>query len=246
STMVHLSLHCTEAHTLPISCLALHPRKFIVASSSDDQLWRLWGMSVGEMIMTGEGHSDVALWLQLSPKWWKPGHHQWRHNSKDLGFLPRPLHPDSGCERCRNTLCGHVDSVNSVTFLPFSNTLLTWSADKTLSLWEARIGVCAQTFYGQHHSCNHATLNALGDTVASYESYGVVKLWDVRKVAVMITMETGPHPSNQVAFHPSGRTLAIASNDGSFIVHSVIFDHKGEYLLSAGSDSRLVMKLINA
>lgn len=75
--------------------------------------------------------------------------------------------------------------------------------------------LCGKPFYGHQHSCNHATFNALGDTVASYELYGVVKRWDMRKVAVMITMETGPHPSNQVAFHPSGRTLAIASNDGS-------------------------------
>ena len=40
--------------------------------------------------------------------------------------------------RCRYTLRGHADSVNSIEFLPFSNTLLTCSADKTLSLWDAR------------------------------------------------------------------------------------------------------------
>lgn len=41
-------------------------------------------------------------------------------------------------ERCRHTLRGHADSVNSIVFLPYSNTLLTCSADKTLSLWDAR------------------------------------------------------------------------------------------------------------
>jgi WD40 repeat protein len=40
--------------------------------------------------------------------------------------------------RCRYTLRGHADSVNSVEFLPFSNTILTSSADKTLSLWDGR------------------------------------------------------------------------------------------------------------
>ena len=40
--------------------------------------------------------------------------------------------------RCRYTLRGHADSVNSIEFLPYSNTLLTCSADKTLSLWDAR------------------------------------------------------------------------------------------------------------
>lgn len=42
-------------------------------------------------------------------------------------------------ERCRYTMCGHEDSVNSTEFLPFSNTALTRSADKTLSLWDARM-----------------------------------------------------------------------------------------------------------
>lgn len=40
--------------------------------------------------------------------------------------------------RCRFTMRGHADSVNSIEFLPYSNTLLSSSADKTLSLWDAR------------------------------------------------------------------------------------------------------------
>lgn len=33
---------------------------------------------------------------------------------------------------------GHEDSVNSIEFLPFFITVLTSSADKALSLWDAR------------------------------------------------------------------------------------------------------------
>lgn len=39
---------------------------------------------------------------------------------------------------CIVTLRGHADSVNSVQFLPYSNMLATCSADKTVSLWDAR------------------------------------------------------------------------------------------------------------
>ena len=48
--------------------------------------------------------------------------------------------------QCVVTLRGHADSVNAVRFLPFSNTLCTCSADKTISLWDARtvrLCVCA-------------------------------------------------------------------------------------------------------
>ena len=281
-----------KAHSMPISCLAIHPRKMIVATASDDHHWRLWGLPAGEMIMTGEGHSDwlssccfhpnggglattggdttVRIWdfsqgrciLTLEGH----THATWGCSFHSSGDFVASCSMDNtakvwdlNSERCRYTMRGHVDSVNSVAFLPFSNTLLTCSADKTLSLWDARTSLCAQTFYGHQHSCNHAVFNSLGDTIASCDSYGVVNLWDVRKVSAMLSVDTGPHPSNQVAFSPCGRTLAVASNDGSVklvelassqvtslvghedAVQSVIFDHKGDILMSAGSDGAILV-----
>ncbi|XP_058272003.1 sperm-associated antigen 16 protein [Hemibagrus wyckioides] len=279
-----------KAHTMAVSYLALHPRKLLVASASDDHLWRLWGMPEGEMIMTGEGHTD---WLSSCS--FHPSGHYLATTSGDTTVriwdfaksccvltLEGHTHATWGCsfhscgdfvascsmdntgkvwdlnsERCRYTLRGHIDSVNSISFVPFSNILLTCSADKTISLWDARAGLCAQTFYGHRHSCNSATFNAMGDMIASCDSYGIVKLWDVRNISAMITMDTGPHPSNQVAFSPNGQVLAVASNDhevklvevasshvSSLLGHndavqSVIFDHKGEYLLSAGYDGEI-------
>ncbi len=37
-----------------------------------------------------------------------------------------------------STLRGHADSVNGVAFLPFSDSLVTCSADKSVSLWDIR------------------------------------------------------------------------------------------------------------
>ncbi|KAM4634161.1 sperm-associated antigen 16 protein [Polymixia lowei] len=276
-----------KAHALPISCVAVHPRKFIVASASDDNLWRLWSMPVGEMIMTGKGHTDwlsgcsfhpdggslattsgdttVRLWdfsqgccvLTLS------GHGQatWGSSFHSSGDFLASCSMDNTAkvwdlhsQRCCYTLRGHSDSVNSVIFLPGSNALLTCSADKTVSVWDARTGLCVQTLYGHRHSCNHAVFNLMGATVASCDSHGVLKLWDVRKVSAVVTMDTGPHSGNQVAFSPSGEMLAVASEDGlvklveldtskvsslsghSDAVQSVVFDHRGQHLISAGSD----------
>ncbi|XP_075463341.1 sperm-associated antigen 16 protein isoform X2 [Ascaphus truei] len=217
-----------KAHELAVSCLALHPRKEILVTASDDRLWKMWYIPKRDFLMTGEGHTD---WLSSCC-----------------------FHPT---ERCRYTMRGHVDSVNSIEFLPYSNIVLTSSADKTLSLWDARMGVCAQTFYGHLHSCNHATFNMKGDTIASCDSYGVLKLWDVRKVAVMLSVDAGPHAGNQVAFDPSGQLVSLASNDGTVKVlvltsrqltslggheddaQCVIFDHKGDYLISGGSGGTL-------
>ena len=51
-----------QAHDSPVSALALHPTKSIVATVSDDGLWKMWSLSGGgkeDLIMSGEGESDA-------------------------------------------------------------------------------------------------------------------------------------------------------------------------------------------
>ncbi|XP_041056951.1 sperm-associated antigen 16 protein [Carcharodon carcharias] len=276
-----------KVHELAVSCLALHPRKQILVTGSDERLWKMWSIPNGDIIMTGEGHGDwlsgccfhpsgnmlattsgdktVKIWdfAKVECVFTFTGHLHavWGCSWHTCGDFVASCSMDNtvkiwdiNSQRCRQTLRGHVDSVNSVEFLPFSNTLLTSAADKTLSLWDARTGLCAQTFFGHLHSCNDATFNLKGDTVVSCDSYGILKLWDVRKVAIMLSVDAGPHPGNQVIFHPSGQLVVMASNDGTVkildlpsgqlhsltghddAVQCVLFDHKGEYVVSGGSD----------
>ena len=65
---------------------------------------------------------------------------------------------DVAAGRCKQALRGHVDSVNEVCWMPYSNILATGSSDKTVSLWDARTSLCAQTFYG--HMNRHVTAAA--------------------------------------------------------------------------------------
>jgi sperm-associated antigen 16 protein len=57
--------------------------------------------------------------------------------------------------KCKQTFRGHVDSVNHVGFIPYTNNLFTCSGDKTLSIWDARSGLCTQTLYGHLNAINH-------------------------------------------------------------------------------------------
>ncbi|KAM4606585.1 sperm-associated antigen 16 protein-like [Polymixia lowei] len=283
--------HTIKAHSQSISCLAPHPTKPAVASASDDQLWKLWGLPEGDVIATGEGHTDWLTGVSFHPDETKlgttGGDGSLRIWDLTLGRLALTLQGHTGAtwgcsfhscghfvatcsmdytvmvwdlqsERCRSTLRGHSGSVNSVEFLSSSNTLLTSSADKTLLMWDARAAICAQTLYGHSSSCNHATFTPSGQVIASCDSQGIVMMWDVRNlVAPNVVVETGPKPSNQVAFNPSGRMLAVAGDDSSVrvidlvtnqvactlshddAVQSVVFDHKGEYLLSGASDGKI-------
>ncbi|KPP71724.1 sperm-associated antigen 16 protein-like [Scleropages formosus] len=292
----HLSDFCLtgtlHGHTLPISCLALHPHKKVIATASDDHQWKVWDVSTGEVIMAKHGHSDWLSGCCFHPnggslatasgdttvKVWDfllgrclltlqgHTHAAWGCSFHSCGLFLASCSMDNTAkvwdlqsERCRATLRGHADSVNSVAFLPFSNMLLTCSADKTLSLWDARTSLCTHTFYGHLYSCNYAAFNTAGDSVASCDSHGAIKLWDIRKAATVTTLDAGPRAGNQVAFSPSGHVLAVASDDGtvklveltsmevcslgghSDAVQSVVFDHKGENLLSGGSDGTVAI-----
>ena len=140
--------------------------------------------------------------------------------------------------------------------LAFSNNLCTASSDKTVSIWDARSGLCVQTFYGHVNSCNDVKFNLRGDTIVSVDSDGAVKLWDVRMVAEILSMNAGPYPANKCAIDRSGSVLAVASDAGSVMsfnvatgeplcnleghsdaVQAVQFDPYGKYMISAGSDN---------
>ena len=108
--------------------------------------------------------------------------------------------------KCRQTLRGHVDSVNAVAWQPYSSNVCSASGDKTVSVWDARTGLCVQTLYGHSNSVNNLVVSNRGDMIVSSDADGVVKVWDVRMVAELGTIDAGQHPINKVGkmrTHPS-------------------------------------------
>jgi WD40 repeat protein len=83
--------------------------------------------------------------------------------------------------KCRSNYTGHTDSVNKVNFQPFTNYFASCSADKTVSIWDMRLGLTVQTFYGHLSSVNDVSFNARGDILYTADSDGIVKAWDIRK-----------------------------------------------------------------
>ncbi|KAK5612087.1 hypothetical protein CRENBAI_000755 [Crenichthys baileyi] len=279
----NFQLSCSiRAHHQPVSCIALHPSKLVLASASDDRTWKLWhlpqsGEKVGQMLLRGEGHSD---WLSGCS--FHPDGSKLATTSGDMtvthlgalfhscgtppGFLPRGTgeHPKRGdvktSPRLQNQLFRRHTPFckNRITFLPSSDLLLTCSVDKTLIMWDARLGVGTATFCGHQHPCNHASFSPATHAVASCDSRGVINLWDTRKPASpTAAVDAGPQGANQVAFNQSGKLLAVASSDGLVrlvevdacsvssltghrkSVQSVTFDHEGGALMSAGSDGEI-------
>ena len=56
-----------DAHSRGIGGMALHMRKQIVATGSDDCTWKIFNMETSENIMTGEGHKDWIAGIDFHP-----------------------------------------------------------------------------------------------------------------------------------------------------------------------------------
>ena len=91
-----------------------------------------------------------------------------------------------------------MDSVNAVAWQPYSTNVCSASGDKTVSVWDARTGLCVQTLYGHSNSVNNLVVSNRGDMIVSSDADGVVKVWDVRMVAELGTIDAGQHPINKV------------------------------------------------
>jgi WD40 repeat protein len=55
-------------HMMSIPSIALHPRKSILATASDDYTWKIWTIPQGDLIMSGEGHKDWVSGIAFHPR----------------------------------------------------------------------------------------------------------------------------------------------------------------------------------
>jgi len=175
-----------KGHMMPISAIAVHPRKSFIATASDDLTWKIWSIPNVELIMSGEGHKDWVSGIDFDPhgtrlatcsgdslvKVWDFVKVKCYHHSGDFLVTGSMDHSskllDIKAQKSRYTFRGHVDSVNKVQFLPFSNCFASASADKTLSLWDIRSGLCVQTFYGHLNSVNSLDVDCRVSSILTF------------------------------------------------------------------------------
>jgi WD40 repeat protein len=60
-----------EGHQLSIASIAMHPKRPILATVSDDNTWKIWNLPSTDqaiLIMSGEGHRDWISSVAFHPK----------------------------------------------------------------------------------------------------------------------------------------------------------------------------------
>ncbi|KAM3599795.1 uncharacterized protein V6R79_011712 [Siganus canaliculatus] len=242
-----------RAHKLPISCIELHPRSQIAVSTSDDCTWRLWalpaaGEKVGQLVLTGEGHSD---WLS------------------DCSFHPdgSKLATTSGdstvrlwdfyCGCCILTLTGHGQPTWGCSFHSSGHFLASSSADRTTRLWDLNSECCHLTLRCHTASVNSVCFLPLSNHLLTCSADKTVVMWDARLGVCTASFHGHQHPCNHAAFNLAGTIaascdthgvvnlwdprkpgLALAMLDvGPLAANQVAFSPTGKMLAVASSDS---------
>ncbi|MES1908309.1 MAG: hypothetical protein MHM6MM_001268 [Cercozoa sp. M6MM] len=226
-----------EGHLDWIAATDFHPGGCLLATASGDRTAKVWDLTEARCVLSLEGHTG-AVW---SCAWHSDGQ---RLATASVDHTARVW--DVAATRCMLTLRGHVDSVNAVAWQPangvvrqcnlsHTDVLATASADKTVSLWDARApssgalrkcnpqsgmgGQCIATLYGHRNAVSHCSFAPSdGKILASCDADGVVKIWDVRLLgerAEALMSANYNVGANQVAFDRGGAFLAVACEDGA-------------------------------
>ena len=124
-------------------------------------------------------------------------------------------------KQSRFTFRGHVDSVNSIQWQPYSCMFVSGGGDKTVSLWDIRTNLCVQTFYGHNNSVNTTRFNLKGNLIVSGDSDGICKVWDIRMVKELVKFDTGLTAANCAMFDKACQNVLVANEDSTVKIFSM-------------------------
>ncbi|EKX49993.1 hypothetical protein GUITHDRAFT_67345 [Guillardia theta CCMP2712] len=194
-----------KAHIAPISAVALHPKKNIIATASDDHTWKMWSVPGGELVLTGEGHKSWVSDIDFHPK-----AAQLATSSGD-GTVKLW---DFSKSKCLSTFTEHSQAVWGCAYHDSGDFLASCSMDHTAKLWDIRKGKCRLTLRGHVDSINAIIFQPFSNNICTCSGDKTVSLWDARTGLCIQTFYGHLNSCNHVAFNLRGDTIASSDADG--------------------------------
>ena len=207
-----------EGHQDWIGGVSFHPKGSFLATASGDGCVKIWDFMQAKCAHTYAEHGQ--------PVWRCDFHYTGdfllscsMDHSVKLWDLAVP-------KASRFTFRGHVDSVNSVQWQPYSSMFVSGAGDKTVSLWDIRTNLCVQTFYGHNNAVNTVKFNVRGDMIVSGDCDGINKVWDIRMVKELCQFDSGLSSSNCAIFDKSGTFVIVGNEDSTIKVFNLTSKEK--------------------
>eukprot|EP00762_Andalucia_godoyi_P000031 ANDGO_02375.mRNA.1 Flagellar WD repeat-containing protein Pf20 len=237
------------AHSMAIANVAIHPRKPVVATVSDDTTWKLWSLPGGELIMSGEGHKDWVSGCDFHPRG--------THLATSSGDGTIKIW-DFASASCVSTFADHSQAVWSCAFHDGGDFLVSGSLDHTAKLWDVQNGKCRTTLRGHLDSVNHVTFQPFSNLVCTASGDKTVSVWDCRSGMCIQTFYGHQNAVNHVSFALRGDAIASADADGVVKIwdarmvaerchifagphpsNKSVFDRSGAILVIASDDGKI-------
>lgn len=243
--------HTFQAHSHSISGLSLHPRKQILATSSDDMTWKMWSVPSGDIIMTGEGHTDWVSECDFHPSGTKL--------ATSSGDTTVKIWDFSKAE-CVHTFTDHTHAVWCVSWHSCGDFLASCSMDNTAKVWDLNSLRCRYTMRGHTDSVNSIEFLPFSNTLLTCSADKTLSLWDARTGLCAQTFYGHLHSVNFATFNLKGDTVAscdsygvvklwdvrqgapmVSFDCGPHPANRVAFDPTGAVLAVASNDSTVKM-----
>ncbi|KAJ5730150.1 uncharacterized protein N7483_004658 [Penicillium malachiteum] len=114
---------------------------------------------------------------------------------------------------CLQTLEGHSESVQSITWSPDGSRLASGSSDNTVCIWDPATGQSVSTLNRHSHSVWAIAWSPDGSRLASGSSDNTVRIWDPASGQSMSTLKGHSAWVRSIAWSPDGSRLASGSWD---------------------------------
>jgi len=177
-----------KAHIAPISAVALHPKKSIVATASDDHTWKMWSIPNGELILTGEGHKSWVSCIDFHPKAATLATSSGDGTVKLWDFAQ---------SKCVATLSDHAQAVWGVAFHDSGDFVASCSMDHTAKLWDVQRAKCRGTLRGHVDSINAIIFQPFSNNICTCAGDKTVM-----RICIHTHILTNPYPSLPLALPP--------------------------------------------
>ena len=193
-----------RAHLDKVLSLAITPDNQIIASSSADNMIKLWSLD-GELIRVLEGHTNWVRSLVISPD----------GETLVSGSTDKTIRIwNLSTGKLIQTLEGKpAHWVWSVAITSDGKTVISGSADKTIRVWDINTGNLIRTIKS-HEKIRGLDITFDGKTLISGSEEGTIRLWDMVSYEPITTL---PNPTTEIT---SGKILSIAISPSELAIAS--------------------------